>query len=149
MEKLPPREKVNEAWSALADGRVRLDRDNSRAEVDSSDGSKTYTVTWDGDCYTSNDNATYWKLYPGYPVIAVMMLLGRLPYNSDMAEQWAGVNWTRLNNDFKRDYAKAVNKVIEERNLDSAAVTEAVNEVCTALADLTGKVKRGSLRPPK
>ena len=149
MKKLPPREKVNEAWSALADGRIRLDRENNRAEVDSSDGSKTYTVTWDGDCYTSNDNATYWKLYPGYPIIAVMMLLGLLPYDSEVAGQWAGINWTRLNNDFRRDYAKAVDKVIDDRGLDSAVVDKAVDEVLSALAGLDGEVKRGKLRPPK
>ncbi len=149
MEKMPPREKVNEAWSALADSRVRLDRENNRAEVDSSDGAKTYIVTWDGDRYTSNDNATYWKLYPGYPIIAVMMMLGLLPYDREMAEKWAGVNWTRLNNDFKRDYAKAVDAVINERGLDSAAVAEAVDNVYRALAALPGEIKRGKLRPPK
>lgn len=160
MNKLPPIEKIHEAYSALADGRVRMDPDNRRAEVDSSDGSKTYTVTWpevnpqaDGSLpqavYTSNDNATYWKLYPGYPILAVMMLQGLLPYDRDMSRQWGGVNWTELNNRYRRDYAKAVDSVIAERGLDPDAVSRAVGEVYNALPDMPVSIRRGSLRPPR
>ena len=47
MEKLPPGEKVDEAWAALVD-----DRDDLSPEaliVRSSDGSKEYRVTWDDE----------------------------------------------------------------------------------------------------
>jgi len=44
------------------------------ASVDSSDNTKRYTVTWDGSVYTSNDNASIWQEYAGYPMIAVLML---------------------------------------------------------------------------
>ena len=43
MEKLPPIEKVYEAWSAVADGRVALHPDERRAAIASSNGAKTYT----------------------------------------------------------------------------------------------------------
>lgn len=42
MEKLPPLQKVYEAWSALADGRVEMGEDE--ATVTSSNGAKHYTV---------------------------------------------------------------------------------------------------------
>ena len=76
MEKLPPIEKVYEAWSAVADGRVALHPDERRAAIASSNGAKTYTVAWNenGSTYSSNDNATYWQGYAGYPVIAVRSL---------------------------------------------------------------------------
>ena len=63
MEKLPPIEKVYEAWSAVADGRVALHPDERRAAIASSNGAKTYTVAWNenGSTYSSNDNATYWQ----------------------------------------------------------------------------------------
>ena len=74
MEKMPPVEKIYEAWSAVADGRVTIDDAARKATVVSSDRTREYTVSWsdDGSVYNSNDNATYWRGYAGYPVIAVM-----------------------------------------------------------------------------
>ena len=72
MKKLPPLEKVFEAYSAIADGRVAVD--GQEARVRSSDGAKEYTVTWDGDVYASDDSTTYWQGYAGYPVLAVLLL---------------------------------------------------------------------------
>ena len=43
MEKLPPLQKVYEAWSSLADGRVEMGEDE--ATVTSSNGAKHYTVS--------------------------------------------------------------------------------------------------------
>ena len=68
MEKLPPVEKVYEAWTALVDDRYDLSPE--ALIVRSSDGSKEYRVTWDDEGrYRSNDNATFWQGYAGYPVI--------------------------------------------------------------------------------
>ena len=74
--KVPPIEKIHEAYSAIADERVALKE--NEAEVKSSDLSKKYLVTWKDDTYSSNDNASYWQGYIGYPVIAVLMLQGKL-----------------------------------------------------------------------
>lgn len=81
-DKLGPKEKIYEAYSALADERVKLEED--KASVSSSDGKKTYTIRWRDNVYVSDDNATYWQGYPGYPVIAVMMLKGELPYDKEV-----------------------------------------------------------------
>lgn len=151
MEKLPPLEKVYEAWSALADGRVSMCADERRATVASSNGQKEYTVAWDADgrVYSSNDNATYWQGYAGYPVLAVLMEQGRLPLDHAAAEGFAGVNWTELNERFKRNYAAAVAHVVTERNLDAARLDAAAHTVMNALAALDLTIKRGSTRPPK
>ena len=85
MEKLPPIEKIFEAYSALADGRVTISEDTEEAHIASSDGAKHYTVRWEGSHYTSNDSATYWAGYPGYPVLAVWMKQGILPVNEAIA----------------------------------------------------------------
>ena len=151
MEKLPPIAKVYEAWSAVADGRVKLHPDERRATVTSSNGEKEYTVSWDEDgaAYSSNDNATYWQGYAGYPVIAVLMAQGRLPFDNDMAEGFAHVDWTELNERHKRDYAAAVREVVDERGLDAAQADAAAHEVLDALAALDVTVKRGAARPPR
>ena len=151
MEKLPPLAKVFEAWSALADGRVALDAEERRATVASSNGAKAYAVAWseDGAAYSSNDNATYWQGYAGYPVIATLMAQGRLPFNRAAAEGFAQVDWTELNERHKRDYAAAVREVVEERGLDAVQVEAAARKALDALAALDLSVKRGSVRPPK
>ena len=83
MEKLPPVEKVYEAWTALADDRYDLSPE--ALIVRSSDGSKEYRVTWDDEeRYRSNDNATFWQGYAGYPVIMALMLQGRVPFNGEV-----------------------------------------------------------------
>lgn len=149
MEKLPPLEKVYEAWSAVADGRVALHPDERRATVTSSNGAKEYTVSWseDGAAYSSNDNATYWQGYAGYPVIAVLMERGALPLDRAVADGFAGVNWTELNAAHKRDYAAAVAHVVEARGLDEARVQEAAQAVHDALRALDLAMKRGSIKP--
>ncbi len=59
--KVPPKAKIYEALTAVADGKVKL-KGGETAEVLSSDGTKTYIVEWSADFgqITSNDNASHW-----------------------------------------------------------------------------------------
>ena len=147
MEKLPPIEKIYEAYSALADGRVKLSDSDSRAEVASSDGSRHYTITWDGQHYTSNDSATFWAGYPGYPVLAVWMKQGILPCNMEIAKLFRDVNWNARNKEYKRHYDKAVAAVIAERQLDADRIEADVRAVYEAVKGLNLTVSRGKGRP--
>ena len=140
MEKLPPIEKIFEAWTAIADGRVSL-HENS-AEVASSDGSKGYTVRFDGDRFSSDDNATYWRGYPGYPVIAVLMLQGRLPLYKAEADLWRNVNWKEVNTKYKNNYAKAVEEVATSREINLPVAYKEAERVMDALRSLDLTVKR-------
>ena len=118
MEKLPPVEKVYEAWTALADDRYDLSPE--ALVVRSSDGSKEYRVTWDdGGRYRSNDNATFWQGYAGYPVIMALMLQGRVPFNGEVAAWFKGIPWKALNDAHKRDYAAALAEAFERAGLGS------------------------------
>lgn len=87
MEKLPPIAKVYEACSALADDRILVKE--HEALVDSSDYAKTYTVRFHNDEVSSNDNATVWQHYPGYPILALWMKKGILPVNMDILPAFA------------------------------------------------------------
>lgn len=150
MKKMPPREKIHEALSAIADNRVELGEGS--ALVESSGSGKQYTVTWTDNVFTSNDSATYWQLYPGYPIIAVLLLRGLLPLQNDVAGYFSGINWTELNQKHKRKYDKAVAEILERLGslgLDVPAIEQYVSEVYAALEELDITVKRGSLRPPK
>ena len=147
MKKLPPIQKILEADTAIVDKHVNLTID--QAEVTSSNGAKTYTVNWDDDVYHSNDNASYWQGYAGYPVIAVLMLQEKLPYDQKLANNFANVNWNEINKKYKRNYIKAAADVIEEKGLDEEKVMAELERVYADLKQLSITIKRGSLRPPK
>ncbi len=150
LNKLPPMEKIYEAYSAIADDRITLHADH--AAVFSSDRSKEYTVAWEGDIYTSDDNATYWQGYAGYPVIAVLMKQQKLPLDIGIASHFAGVNWNELNVKYRRDYAKAAAAVLDSlkcSNNEKEQILTELHCVYEAIKLLDIKVKRGSPRRPR
>ena len=150
MMKPPPPEKVAEALSAVADGRVRMF--DGRAIVTSSDRKKEYTVSWNGDVYTSSDSATYWQGYAGYPVIAVLLLQGRLSFNDETAARFSGINWTELNARYKRNYAAALAAVMEgikDRGGDTGAISAELDALYARLNSLPLTIKRGAVKPRK
>ena len=87
MKKMPPIQKILEAYTAIVDKHVELK--NNEALVTSSNGAKTYTVSWDNDIYHSNDNATYWQGYAGYPIIEELMLQGKIPFDKKLPDNFA------------------------------------------------------------
>lgn len=137
---MPPIEKVYEAWTALADGRVAMHE--GYATVASSDGAKEYTVRFSGDQYTSDDNATFWQGYPGYPVIAVLMLQDKIPYDKEEARLWKDINWTELNKKYRNKYAEAVRQIAEERGINQEKAAESAQLVMEALSSLPIEIKR-------
>lgn len=120
MEKLPPIEKIYEAYSALADNRIHMGE--TSAEVTSSDGTKSYKVAWKDNTYSSTDNATFWQGYAGYPVIAVLILQSKLTADSAIFTHFSGVNWNSLNKKHKRDYRAALMEVFAEKQLPQETI---------------------------
>ena len=147
MEKLPPIEKIYEAYSVLADERLDMKEEQNEAVITSSDQAKHYTVRWEGTHYTSNDNATFWAGYPGYPVLAVWMAQGILPVNREIAGQFRQVNWNELNRQYRRNYSKAAEAVMQERGMDIPAVRQEAEHVFDVLKDLPYTVGRGKGKP--
>lgn len=142
LKKMPPIEKIPEAWSALADCRVTMEKDCAR--VLSSNRGRTYSVQWKGNLYCSDDSASFWQSYPGYPVIAVLMLQGLLPLNQAVMNLFAGINWNELNSRHKRNYAAALAEVLSRiANADAAtSVRQEMERVYRALANLDVILKR-------
>jgi hypothetical protein len=148
--KLPPRAKVFEAFTAVADGRVRIIGPGS-ATVTSSGGDKTYDVEWsvDGRTVSANDNASYWQGYLGYPVVAVLLTRGGLHAGEDAVAALAGVPWHELNQRYKRDYDAAVAHVLGGLpGRDAAAVETEVDRVLAELATLDLQRGGRGKRPP-
>lgn len=150
--KLPPREKVHEALSAQLDDRVSIQEEN-RAEVSSSDRTKAYTVTWSEDRtrFGSNDNASFFRTYAGYPIVAVLLKLGVLPYRPEACAPLRDVPWKAVNKRFKSNYAKAVDHVLTERVADPTerqAIDAYIDEIYEKLATLELLQDRPPGRPP-
>jgi hypothetical protein len=151
--KLPPRAKVFEAFSAVADGRVRLTGPGS-ATVTSSGGDKTYDVEWSADARTiaANDNASYWQGYLGYPALAVLLERGELQAGEDVIQALASVPWHDLNKRFKRDYDAAVAQVLAGLPAGAPSaetIGRAVDDVMEQLAGLDLQRAGRGRRPPR
>ncbi len=143
--RLPPRIKVLEALGAIADGRVEcLDEACRAARVTSSEGDRVYRVYVDvekGVAY-SDDNGTRYRGYIGYPIIAVLMKQGRLPFDERLASALRGIPWRRLNETLKR-YAlveREVKRIVAERGVEPRELDEFVEKVMSSLRRL--RVKR-------
>jgi hypothetical protein len=147
MEKMPPVEKIYEAYSAIADSRVVMMEDS--AAVTSSDHAKEYTVKWEGGVYSSNDNASYWGGYAGYPIIAVLMLQGKLKLELFIAGLLKDINWKKLNEKHKSKYGQAVQEVLDDlkaKGNDTDAIIKSVEEVYGELESLDISLKRSSVK---
>ena len=149
--KMPPKAKIYEALSAVADQRVTL-TGATAAKVVSSARDKTYDVTWSADMrhITSNDNASHWQGYIGYPIIAVLLKMNVIPYSAHVAGLLAGIPWKQLNDRFKRDYDKAVNHVLDQVEAKGGSRPEIIQEVERIYQALVAlALERGQQRPPR
>ncbi len=116
MIKLPPIEKIPEAYTAIEDNRIDIYDDY--AIVKSSNNEKEYLVKWKDNIYYSSDSATYWQGYPGYPVIAVLMLKNILSLNTEVSKYFKDINWNEINKQNKRDYKKSVDQILTNLSSD-------------------------------
>jgi hypothetical protein len=124
--KLPPPEKIYEAFSVIADGRYTMEA-AGEITVTSSGGDKKYRVTWKEDetvagpviMITSNDNASFWQGYTGYPIIAVLMIIKKITFDSGLLLHFKGVSWNEINKRYRNDYAKAADEVLSKVEKDA------------------------------
>src|SRR6266567_7974773 len=146
--KSPPKAKIYEALSAVADGRVAIVGDG-QASVQSSDKAKTYSVVWTPDrkSFGSNDNASYWVGYIGYPIIAALCALDVLKYDRGLASHLGGVNWNHLNQIYKRRYDDAVDYVLTQAEKTGAKTNEIRKHADELFAELKS-LNLGRINPP-
>jgi hypothetical protein len=115
MAKIIPISKACEALSALADKRIEKISD-SRFLVTSSDFFKKYTVIKEKDSFSSNDNATFWQHYAGYPIIAVLLLEKELTFDDKWLPYFKGINWKKLNTDHHNKYDESIAEAFKNLN---------------------------------
>jgi hypothetical protein len=147
---IPPIAKAYEALGAIGDGRVRIS-DGTHAVVTSSSGGKNYQVetSADGREISSNDNASYWQGYLGYPAIAALIKRGLYRAPANVTDALAGIPWHEINRRNRNNYAKTlaeVDKLIEENGHDPDAVRSEAEALLEWLKKL--KPRRGTRRRP-
>ncbi len=147
--KQPPIAKLYEAYSAIADQRVQQ-LDETHWQITSSDNAQHYTVisSDDAQTFSSNDNATYWQGYAGYPILAVWLTLGILPINQQVLPAFEKINWHARNETVHNHYEQAINQFLSEQTDDTAkAIQQVLADQMSQLANFDFTIKRN--RSPK
>ena len=122
---------------------------DSAADIVSSDGTKTYHVRWNGDLYSSDDNGSKWQGYTGYPIVAVLLLQGRLPLNQEVMTLFKGVPWKEINKRHKNKYAEALAEILENIRAnggDPDRIRQEMQTVYSALEALKLPRRRGTAK---
>lgn len=138
---MPPKAKIYEAFSAIADNRVILNHFD--ATVTSSDYKKKYQVIWNETEFSSNDNATYWQGYPGYPIIAIWIMKQILVVNEELPTYFKDINWHELNEKNKRNYDQVVQEILDilKRNgVDTVSIEKEVDRIYEEISKLNFKI---------
>ncbi|MDJ0274899.1 MAG: hypothetical protein QXP43_00030 [Nitrososphaerota archaeon] len=136
---LPPRVKVLEALGAVAGGRVEL-LSEKEARVRSSEGDRVYRIVVDLESgeVISDDNGTVYRNYVGYPIIAVLMKLGRLPYDEKLARHLADVRWRTMNERYRsyRLVEREIARMLRSAGIEWSEVEGFVEMVLRQLGDM-------------
>ena len=139
MMRLPPRIKILEALSAIADGRIKLLGEKD-AEVVSSDGARTYRVYVDlgRRAAYSDDNGTVYRGYVGYPIISFLMARGVLPVDERLGQALKGIPWRKLNEQYKRYDAvmELIKAQLKDRGIPGDEVERYIDAVMERLKGL-------------
>ncbi|MCE4619851.1 MAG: hypothetical protein F7C33_02385 [Desulfurococcales archaeon] len=142
----PPRIKYLEAAGALADGRVRVLEESPegvlRARITSSTGERVYHVALvieDGSVRAySNDNGTRLRGYVGYPILALLMLAGKLPRDPAVEEALKGIPWKKLNEKYKKYdlVIEEVKRITESRGVAGERLEEFMRRASRSLSSI-------------
>lgn len=132
---MPPRLKVFEAMGAVADGRVEVKNDEGK--VTSSTRTKKYTVVYEEErnAIYSNDNASKWQGYMGYPIIAFLMEKEMIGCDDEVAQAMKGFEWKKLNEKFD-DHSETARYVKKKCGLKTDKIEGAVDAVMRRLSEL-------------
>ncbi len=141
--KMPPKSKIYEAFSAIADGRINVKKNT--AIIKSSNKQKEYYVIWNDHQITSNDNATFWQKYPGYPIIAVWLKTKQISYDESVTKFFKNINWQEQNKKNKRNYEASVNEILNrlvEQNIDTEYIEQQVDDIYEQIEAISFEIVR-------
>jgi hypothetical protein len=150
--KIPPKIKIYEALGCIGDKRIEIL--GSTAKVFSSSRNKFYSVSYNEESNTimANDNGSYWQGYLGYPSIAFLMLKGKITFNEKFAGVLKGIRWKDINTQFKNDYDKTENYILEkakERGVNQDELLQEVENILSQIKKLNLDLLGKRVKPPQ
>jgi hypothetical protein len=150
--KKPHISKIYEALTAIADDRIEIN--GNKAKCYSSSDNKVYDIQYDliNGSIMSNDNAAFFTYSLSYPMIAYLMLIGKIPYEEKLLETLKDICWKDLNQKFKNDYDKSIKLVLGElksEGEDVDFIREEIQKIYNFVCKLEIKTFGKLQRPPK
>ena len=100
---------------------------------------------------TSNDNASYYQGYLGYPIVATLMHVGKLDYDRNVATQLSGVHWKQINQKHKNKYEKAIEEVLQtlaKKGVDVSLINAEVDRIYESLSKMSFGMLSRRRKPP-
>lgn len=150
--KKPHISKIYEALTVIADNRMEINGNKAKCYLSSSD--KFYDVKYDPNTggMMSNDNSAYYTYSLSYPMIAFLMLIGKIPYEQKLLEILQNICWEDINKKFKNDYDKSIKLVLGELKSEGEDIDFIRREI-DKIYNFVGKLEIKTLgkleRPPK
>lgn len=150
----PPKDEhlIYEALSAIADGRIELIDDNT-AKCTSTSRGKYYTISYEEpNLIMSNDNMAFYREEVSYPMVAMLLELGKFKYDTGILTSLKGIKWKDINQKNKNDYMKSVREVLKglkSQSVDTDLIKAEVKKIFHWIIRL-GLNKLGSkVKPPQ
>jgi hypothetical protein len=149
----PPLNKVYEALGAIGDKRIEVD--GNTAKVYSSSRNKYYDVIYDPANFTisSNDNASYYVGYLGYPAIAMLLMKSSVTYDPKLAKYLTGFAWKDINQKFKNDYEKTDRyideQIVQKYNLNIVGFHNQLEKILEDIMELNLIRPTALQKPPR
>mgnify|MGYP001045258114 FL=1 len=80
------------------------------------------------------------------------MLQNKLSLDKQIADYFKAIPWKKLNTQYKNNFSEAVKYIMEDfktKEIDCDKINAEINKVYQEIGQLTIKLKRSSIRPPK
>ena len=164
---LPPEFKIYEALGAIADGRLELvtrpanseeteeeDLNIIQANQYSSNKNKFYTIKYSPETsqIMTNDNATWFVGYLGYPALSLLLYIDRIKCDRSILKYFKDIAFKEINQKNKNNFQKAgveIDQILSERGLDLDLFKQECDSIFKQLAALGLKPLGKKVRPPK
>ena len=147
LRKLPPKIKIYEALWAIADHRVELEGllwTQGKCYSASTKG-KSYTISYDPETnvIVSNDSGSTNQGYLGYPAVAFLLKMGKLPYDPQFLIMLKAINWQEIKEQVNKDHEATLRVLLGmlfQEGFDVDALAEECDRIEQELENL--KVKK-------
>lgn len=165
---LPPDFKIYEALGAIADGRVELIFNpllnlneintprNNIIEVKqySSSRQKFYTIKYNPETaeIMSNDNATWYIGYLGYPALSALLFIQKIKFDQNILPYFKDIIFKDVNQKYKNNFQKSkleIDSVLANRGLDLKIFQDQCELIFEQLAALGLRPLGKKVRPLK